>query len=385
MFDYSKCFRFITAALCALPLAAAAAPQYSITVLGGAGSAAADMNLSGQVVGHYLNGSGDQRAFFHSGIALLELGTLGGATSSAAALNNSGQVVGVADNGAGFARAFTYSAGVMTDLGTLGGASSKAYGINNAGHIVGTADYRAGVNGEYGIAFSLQGGVMQGLGTLPGSPEYWRSIAYAVNALGQVVGFSSVGDVGPTEYPSHAFMYQDEALTDLGTLGGLYSAARAINEAGLIVGRASTTLDPANIGHTIPHAFLYVGGMMIDLGSLGDQYTGSEALDVNNLGQVVGWSGVGMGSERHAFLYQDGALKDLNLLIDPMSGWTVTDAAAINDHQQIAGTACRHGQCYAVRLDLAPTQVPEPGSFMLVAAGLGMLGWVSSRRRSRRF
>jgi probable HAF family extracellular repeat protein len=382
MFDFRKLSSILGATLCALPLAAGAAPLYSVTVLGGADSAARDINLSGQVVGHYAGDGGAQRAFLHDGVLLTPLGTLGGATSSAASINNSGQVAGVADNGDGFARAFSYSEGVMADLGTLGGLSSSAYGIDATGRIVGIADYPAGMAGANGIAFVRQDGVMQGLGTLPGLEDYWRSTAYASNAAGQVVGFSSVGDVGPTEYPSHAFLYQDGAMTDLGTLGGLYSAARAINDGGLIVGHASTTLDPDGIGHTIPHAFLYVGGMMVDLGALtDDQYVGSDALDVNNLGQVVGWTGVGAAGGPHAFLYQDGVLRDLNGLIDPGSGWTVTQAAAINDLQQIAGTACRDGQCHAVRLDLAPAQAPEPGAFVLLATGLGLL---AARRRSRR-
>ncbi len=384
MMFQQKITRSIILALCALPAALAAAPLYTLTVIGGAGSAALDINLGGQVVGQYTNGDGDQRAFLYSGNVLHDLGTLGGASASAAAINNSGQVVGTASNAAGDARAFSYAAGMMSDLGTLGGASSGAYGIDDAGRIVGTADYPPGALGEYGIAFLYANGAMQGLGILPTGEGYERSRALAINTLGQIVGASSATDFGPPEYPEHGFIYSNNALTDLGTLGGLYSEARALNEAGVIVGRASTTLDPAGIGHTIPHAFLYRDGSMIDLGALGGQYVGSDALDVNNLGQVVGWTGVGVNADRHGFLYQGGSLQDVNLLIDPQSGWTVTDAAAINDLAQIAGTACRDGQCYAVRLDPDPAGVPEPGAALLTATGLGMLAWVWTRRRSRR-
>lgn len=380
MFANKNKVRFILAALCALPLLAAAAPRYSVNVLGGAGSAAHDINLGGQVVGQYTNG-GDTRAFIHSGMAMLDLGTLGGASASAAAINNHGQVVGVSSNENGDGRAFSYLLGTMTDVGTLGGASSSALGLDGAGTIVGSATYPEGMPGEYGIAFISGNGGMLGLGTLPGLVDYWRSRATAINALGQVVGTSSVGDFGPTEYPEHAFLYQNGAMQDLGTLGGIYSSARAINDSGLIVGMASTALDPDGIGHFIPHAFLYINGMMIDLGAFDDTYIGSGALDVNNQGQVVGWTSVNDGFDRHAFLYQDGAMQDLNQLIDPLSGWVVTDAAGINDVEQIAGTACRDGQCYAVRLDLLPADVPEPGAWLLMATGLGML---AVRRRSRR-
>ena len=380
MFVQRKFARFILLALCALPLAAMAAPRYTVTVLGGAGSSAADINLGGQVVGQYISDSGDTRAFLYSGMALLDLGTLGGASASAAAVNNSGQVVGYADNAAGNTRAFSYVGGVMSDLGTLGGDSSRAYGLNNAGRIVGTADYPEGGTGQYGIAFAYDSGSMHGLGYLPTSEGFEQSRALAVNSLGQIVGVSSATLFGPPEFPEHAFWYSCGRMVDLGTLGGLYSAARSISDDGLIAGQASTTLDPENIGHTIPHAFLYIHGMMIDLGALLDPLSYSDARDVNNLGQVVG-AGVFAGSEGlHGFLYQGGSMHDINALIDPLSGWTVTEAAAINDLEQIAGTACRDGQCYAVRLDLF--QVPEPGAWLLMATGLGML--CSVRRRSRR-
>jgi probable HAF family extracellular repeat protein len=69
----------------------------------------------------------------------------------------------------------------MADLGTLaGGSISFAYGINNAGQIVGDAD-----NGQFTHAFLYSNGAMADLGTL-GNNSYARGI----NDAGQVVGYS---------------------------------------------------------------------------------------------------------------------------------------------------------------------------------------------------
>ena len=124
----------------------------------------------------------------------------------------------------------------MTDLGTLVGDKtvSSAFAINASGQVVGSSD-----TDEYGVthAFLYSNGTMTDLGTL--APFYeCSSTAYGINASGQVVGES--GTTGDT---THAFLYSSGTMTDLGTLiGGTYSSPTASMIAGRLWGIPELTV-----------------------------------------------------------------------------------------------------------------------------------------------
>src|SRR3990172_2725835 len=110
----------------------------------------------------------------------------------------------------------------------------------------------------------------------------------------------------------------------LGTLGGSYSGASAINEKGQVIGSSNIA-----VGKWFEHAFLYSNGKMTDL-SLGG--TDSWAYDINEKGQVVGYSFTTGDLAVHAFLYGDGMITDLGTL-----GGTYSDAYDINEKGQVIG------------------------------------------------
>ena len=88
-------------------------------------------------------------------------------------------------------------------------------------------------------------------------------------------------------------------LTDLGVLG---QGARAeqVTDSGVVIGSFATA--------TGNRAFRWVDGVMTDLPDVGGPHTG--AADVNERGQVAGWSNI--GTESHAVLWQpDGTVVDL--------------------------------------------------------------------------
>src|SRR5262249_18435442 len=78
--------------------------------------------------------------------------------------------------------------------------------------------------------------------------------AGGINAQGEIAGdMSSPGTGGYT----HACLWKDGQLTDLGTLGGKTSYSRAINDAGWIVG-------DSQLAAMERHAFLWREGRMED-------------------------------------------------------------------------------------------------------------------------
>lgn len=354
----------LAVAALAVPLLAAADPRYSVTTVAGAGSWASDLNNAGQVVGNLYTGSAYHAFVYTSGV-LTDIGTLGGDYSFANAINDLGQVVGNSDTAGATTNGFVYSGGAMTAMSAA--PYILAFGINNSGTIVGTMSVTT-PEGDYYHAYTLgAGGTLTDLGTLSYGDS---SRGIAINNSGVVVGAAANMFNGAPNYPEDPFIFQGGVMTGLGNLGGPWSAARSVNDLGQVVGFLGVDSLPGNPDEIYPTtAFLYAGGSMHVIGGLFANGV-SSAHDINNLGQVVG-SARGPGGISHAFLYEGGAMLDLNMLIDPASGWTITDASAINDVQQIAANACRAGVCQAVRLDLV-SAVPEPSMFALLAGGLAL-------------
>ncbi len=301
------------------------------TTPGGFSASASGISNNGKVVGTALTAAFVQHAFLYSGGAMTDLGTLPGTdTSYGQAVNSSGQVVGVSfgvSNSTPSYHAFLYANGTMTDLGTLpGGTGSFAYGINDSGQVAGLS----GALNSSNNAFLYSGGTMTDLGTLLDGTIYGAlgfSAALAINASGQVVGYSA--QVLDGKGVLRAFLYANGAMTDLGTLPGFTnSQATGINSIGQIVGVAYNNVP------TDGHAFLYSVGLMTDLGTL-TGFANSQANGISSSGQIVGVSGP------VAFVYANGTMTDLNSVA---AGFgenhviSLVSASGINDLDQIAAT-----------------------------------------------
>jgi probable HAF family extracellular repeat protein len=163
-------------------------------------------------------------------------------------------------------------------------------------------------------------------------------------------------------------------MKDLGTLGGSdYSQAQGINASGQVVGWFY--LSP---GSQVSHAFLYSDGKMTDLGSLGSSGVESDsAAGINASGQVVGSALQGQFNAagycvqqcvQKAFLYTVGTgMVDLNTFLPSGSGWTLQIADGINDAGQITGLGWNSsGAVHAFLLSpMTPARVVGAGTIAI--------------------
>ncbi len=158
------------------------------------------------------------------------------------------------------------------------------------------------------------------LGTLGGD----FSQATALNDAGQVTGLAYTS----ANQSQHAFLFSNGTTTDLGTFGGTNSyPTGGINSSGQVAGDAYTTFDNSR------RAFLFSNGTLINLGTLGGSHSG--ATDLNDAGQVTGLAHTTNNWAQHAFLYSNGTMTDLGSLGGIFSN--SYPSAGINASGQVAG------------------------------------------------
>jgi probable HAF family extracellular repeat protein len=169
------------------------------------------------------------------------------------------------------------------------------------------------------------------LGILPG---YDSSVAVRINDKAQVSAVLYTS----TRTKLHSFLWQEGKWTDVGTLGGNYTAAYGINDNGQVVGRSHT-------GRSEERPFLWRNGKIENLGTFGgdepeDRELSNYANAINNKGQVVGAAQTKKG-RAHAFLWQDGKLQDIGQAIQSIDNF----AYGINNSSQVVGVY--HTRLYA--------------------------------------
>ena len=300
--------------------------------------------------------------------------------------------------------------------------SSKATGINNRNLVVGYDS--SGTNGVSQSFVYTIGGSVQPIREFSSSTP---NQAYAVNTGGMIGGWA-VNAAGERQ----AFLARtaNGAVTQPAITGSHWSEARAINTrgdiAGCSAGRAITggdcsgaaSTDGTSTGDSTGseiRAFIVQSGKatLLDLPA---GYTESFALGISAHDIVVGtahaFDQTGHLDKSTAFLWANGATTDLSLLLpphdpaNPHTGWEsfVTATAitegpinTVNGLEVITATVVGQGmiwasdplnpagpftlQPHAFRLDVAVT-VPEPQTWMLLVAGVGVLVW-TIRRRAR--
>lgn len=288
--------------------------EVDLGTLGGSASRATAISDRGMVVGDSTTADGQTHAFLWRHGVMTDLGTLGGDFSTAMAVNDAGHVVGESRTADGQLHAFLWRDGDMVDLGPAGDTSHAA-DINRFDIVIGTSQ----VPGE-----NLQRAVRwhNGRARLLDIGE-----AVDVNDRGVVAGWTNTAD------GAQGVLWSRRTVTQLGTLGGSYSFVSgrpALNDAGDVIGYSQTA-------QGLSHAFLWRQGVMKDLGTLGG--ASSVPMAISERGDVVGYAAMGGGAS-HAFLWDGGAMRDLGTLGGHNRGTGVDSiAVAINDRGLVAGSS----------------------------------------------
>jgi probable HAF family extracellular repeat protein len=285
-----------------------------------------------------------------TGYTVTDLGTLGGTFSYPEGINNAGAQTGRSTLfGDAVLRGFLWQKGRLLDLGAFpAGPNSAGASVNANLQVTGGADGAASVADSNASclvtssldshAFLWQNGTLIDLGTLGGK----TSTGNWINSRGQIIGASQIRETDPNGFVGcggapgsqvvRAFLYGNGKMRDLGTLGGFDSAADTINDRGQIGGGSdiTTAVDPA-LGYPHHHPFLWTKGVMTDLGTLGGEFGFTEG--VNNNGIAIGLSTLVGEQHAHGFLWQHGVISDLGVL----DGDTDSNAQGINTFGQVVG------------------------------------------------
>jgi probable HAF family extracellular repeat protein len=246
----------------------------------GFASSASGINGTGQIVGSYTPQGGVERAFRWSDGQVGTLPSLGGEAqpgSEANAINDAGWIGGRSQTAGGAWRATLWRPGQgPLDVATIyPSLTSTVFALNAGGKAVGYA-----IDGSSIRAFRWT--VAGGAEALPACAGGTRVYAFDVNAGGTIAGYCAPEGANGTAV---VWTPSLQVVTLPGLPRGRYSLARALNDAGTVVGLVADST-----GSEQPALWRLNGSGGYELTVLehGGGATTAIVSDINNRGEMVG-------------------------------------------------------------------------------------------------
>jgi probable HAF family extracellular repeat protein len=278
--------------------------------------------------------------------------------------NQPGQPFVISSNGwvsggslvGGAEHAVLWHNGELNNIGGHGlGSNSIAFGVNQAALAVGeTEDSAGGSTTEDFCGFQAMG---FSTAPTPCVPFLWKNnkmvplqtlgglngVANQINSWGAVAGYAENTTLdsacsAPQKYQFKPVIWYDQWVAELPTGSDPEGVAFSINQRGQAVGAtgACAAFSPVWLFNLNPvHAMLWQDGKAVDLGNLGGAMN-NLAHDINDSGDIVGGSDLAGDQTGHAFLWtQDKKMVDLGTVSGDF--WSV--GLGINDQGRVVGTS----------------------------------------------
>ena len=303
---------------------------------------------------------------------IIDLGPTPSRVDTAYRVSEDGRVAGCFLTPEGRTQAALWHEGKRTELETPAPfGDSQALGFSAAGEPIGYVFDRADDRRRRAVVWR------EGKPVFLEAAAMRHSAAQAGASGGVIIGQAET-DKGQVQ----AALWRNGAIQFLGVLDkGDSSAANDVNDAGQIVGFSDTTPNGKN------RACLWEKGVLRELPPLSGGAT-AQARALNQKGQVIGWSDA-HAEGLHAVLWQDGRPQDLGTLGDePSAAW------GINDNGEIVGGSAVNERVYHAFLyrdgkmtDLNAALPPDSGWTLRLAQSInnkGQIVGIGQFRRERR-